>query len=444
MQENCNILIIGNGFDLAHGLPTTYSNFLDFGEKVNRIFSSPRGMSVHAYEKNNLLNWKMHDDVKAMLKQAYENKIYVSDADTMSSNKATINKGYINELHELITDNVWFKYFLECRSKIGKNWIDFESEMSRVIQALDEARLKVEAGGAYSELEENVKQRLIQISKNKNGSVQEICDSVQKIDEFTDDLNRELTKLIRALEIYISEVVEKIEIHKKSPDIEAIHVDYVLSFNYSNTFERVYGLGAYVEYDYIHGKADISHDIYTNNMVLGIDEYLDDERKNTDVEFIAFKKFYQRIFKQSIMKVTEWCSKIKQQDENAKYSRKFLQEQQIEFELATKNNSEDYKWDAFEELTAIRIRDFDEKHKKHQLYILGHSLDVTDKDILRDLILNDNVQTTIYYYSKDGHDKADLGDKIANLTKVIGEEELIKRTSEHTIIFKKQQEVVDR
>ena len=25
-----NILLIGNGFDLAHGLPTLYKNFLDF------------------------------------------------------------------------------------------------------------------------------------------------------------------------------------------------------------------------------------------------------------------------------------------------------------------------------------------------------------------------------------------------------------------------------
>ena len=25
-----NILVIGNGFDLAHGLPTTYKNFLDY------------------------------------------------------------------------------------------------------------------------------------------------------------------------------------------------------------------------------------------------------------------------------------------------------------------------------------------------------------------------------------------------------------------------------
>ena len=36
--------------------------------------------------------------------------------------------------------------------------------------------------------------------------------------------------------------------------------------------------------------------------------------------------------------------------------------------------------------------------KRHYLYFFGHSLDVMDKDILRDLILNDNVYKTIYYH----------------------------------------------
>lgn len=30
-----NILLIGNGFDLAHGLPTTYNDFLTFLEYIN-------------------------------------------------------------------------------------------------------------------------------------------------------------------------------------------------------------------------------------------------------------------------------------------------------------------------------------------------------------------------------------------------------------------------
>ena len=33
-----SILILGNGFDLAHNLPTKYSNFLDFCKIVDKFF----------------------------------------------------------------------------------------------------------------------------------------------------------------------------------------------------------------------------------------------------------------------------------------------------------------------------------------------------------------------------------------------------------------------
>ena len=93
------------------------------------------------------------------------------------------------------------------------------------------------------------------------------------------------------------------------------------------------------------------------------------------------------------------------------------------------------------EIERIRaeLKQLNENPPRHNLYIFGHSLDVTDKDILRDLILNDNVYTTIFY-----HDKDTMGQQIANLVKVIGQDELIRRTggSEKTIEFKKQQDMV--
>ena len=64
----------------------------------------------------------------------------------------------------------------------------------------------------------------------------------------------------------------------------------------------------------------------------------------------------------------------------------------------------------------------------HTLYIFGHSLDVTDQDVLKLFICNDNVQTKIFYYRKDEEDKTELGKLIRNLILIIGQEELIRRT----------------
>ena len=33
------LLVVGNGFDLAHGLPTSYADFLDFSCRLMRIYT---------------------------------------------------------------------------------------------------------------------------------------------------------------------------------------------------------------------------------------------------------------------------------------------------------------------------------------------------------------------------------------------------------------------
>ena len=58
-----------------------------------------------------------------------------------------------------------------------------------------------------------------------------------------------------------------------------------------------------------------------------------------------------------------------------------------------------------------------ERKKENKLYIFGHSLDVTDGDILKEMIEHDGIHTIIFY-----KDKARLGQQIANLVKVLGSE----------------------
>lgn len=49
-----------------------------------------------------------------------------------------------------------------------------------------------------------------------------------------------LNNLILALELYLSEYVEKIEINQYNPDIASLTPTHVLSFNYTDTYRRVY------------------------------------------------------------------------------------------------------------------------------------------------------------------------------------------------------------
>ena len=381
------ILLIGNGFDLAHGLPTSYSYFLDFCDKVSRIFTYLMYVDQKVYEKSALNIWDVDDSIKAKLLEWYKKR-------NENPDKLAV------EIYNNIKENIWIHSFLNIRYSLGKNWIDFESEISNVIQAFEcirdniERRERIQQSERSKVIKLEVAKDFVNISKEievlKELDLEDMYTNLKLFDAYIKKMTVDLDRLIRALEIYISEFINKIEVLQKNDDIKDINPDCVLSFNYSNTYERIYGQSNKIEYDYIHGKADITNNVNTCNLVLGIDEYLEEHDRDNKLEFLPFKKFYQRIYKLTDSSYMEWVDEIRQNLECP-----------------------------------------------YELYIFGHSLDKTDKDVLELLICNDNVQTKIYYHRKSNDDKKELGKLIRNLVRVIGAKELIRRTggSHKTIEF---------
>lgn len=401
-----NILIIGNGFDLAHGLPTKYDDFLDFCKKTRKIYTFREDASVNDYKCGDIDNWDMNDHIKNKLLDAFERrncKKILSDNGNYKL-RVTITNKPLDELYSHIDENAWLEYFLERRFFIGRNWIDFEAEISKVIQALDEAIKVKKSGKELNEMLVEKHKILLDVHKASKGSMKNAFKDVKTLNDFAAFLEKELGRLIRALEIYIAEFVGKIPVTEKNVDIEKMNIDHVLSFNYSDTYERIYSKGKKIECDYIHGKADIGKNINTSNLVLGIDEYLDDDIKDKELDLLSFKKYYQRIYKSTGNRYLDWVDEIK--DGYANYLNPLSLSGEIEY-------------------------------PGHMLYIFGHSLDVTDQDVLKMFICNDNVHTKIYYYRKNQDDKAELGKLIRNLILIMGQEELIRRTggAHKTIAF---------
>lgn len=453
-----NILIIGNGFDLAHELPTGYPDFLGFCRMIIAVYAKERNKNADKVWENLGIKLKREINTERLRMKFLE--LYSTSIIENDEYRGSIvrTKTFFDELSDDIENNIWIEYFLQNPMYQKENWIDFESEISKVIQSVDEGmKLSERVPSSLEDEVYDLNNEFIEEYFFKYDAISDTTDEIVigSLDNITyrivrDKLYRDLNKLIRALEIYLTEYVGKIECTLISPDIEDIVIrrgidedgterniiSKVLSFNYSNTYERKYlsrqtGLiDSYI--DYIHGKADIDNTIESNNMVLGIDEYLPKNRKNKDIEFIAFKKFYQRIYKETGCKYKEWIDNIK--DEYERYLKRKADA------IARENmyiSDTMHRVMARYEIEEIKA----EKCKKHYLFIFGHSLDVTDGDILRDLILNDNVYTTIYYLNKDA-----MGQQITNLVKVIGQDELIRRTGGNTktIEFKLQQDMVDR
>ena len=70
------VLIIGNGFDLEHDLPTSYKEFLEFCRRVKRIYTYSRESTLGTYVKNSLADWEINTYIKEKLANAFENRSY--------------------------------------------------------------------------------------------------------------------------------------------------------------------------------------------------------------------------------------------------------------------------------------------------------------------------------------------------------------------------------
>lgn len=381
-----NILMIGNGFDLEHDLPTKYTDFLKFVKSFQYAYVSAKAIPSQAY----------------MIKDEYLKLIF--------SNCEYEDR--VVALHTFIENNLWIDYFQKVYKEhlVNKeNWIDFESEIANIIRTIDEFKKYCEritwGEKENKDLENYYRTKLNKLFKHGINK--------DNINKNIPILLTDLHKLIGALEVYIWDYVGYEEIKYYNPDIEKIHPSKVFSFNYSDTYKKVYASNRKgVDYSFAHGiainnihffcgkenaseeeiKKCIQLNAENNTMVLGIDEYLPKERSSKEVEFIAFKKYYQRIYKKTGNEYKKW---LKQIDENVQAGRK----------------------------------------EENILYIFGHSLDVTDGDVLREFINNKNLKTIIFYRNKE-----QLGQQIANLVKILESENVVEKVygSNPSIIFQQQ------
>ena len=137
-------------------------------------------------------------------------------------------------------------------------------------------------------------------------------------------------------------------------------------------------------------------------MILGVNEYWEGDDKNTHTNFNLYKKFVQRIIKETRIDYKRVLRYMQSEDNKRK--------------------------------TVLEGKNSDSPYINH-FYIFGHSLDVTDGDIFREIIETDDADTTIFY-----KDKQQQANQIANLSKVLGQAKLLEYTFSisPTVIFKQQ------
>lgn len=373
------LLILGNGFDLAHGLPTKYSQFLDFSYDIMQINQAKEGSKANHFNNSSILH-------------------------NFFNNVDEVESSVVRKLCLMLSNNIWYTYLQEIYKENimrGENWIDFESEISVIIEFIDRECIDLSNSTHRFLSQYNDKTTMNNYTKirsfyltvsNSNWIINnnEINRKLT-IRELRKKLNEDLRNLAEALDIYLSEFVLKQPIVVYSPDIRAIQPEYVINFNYTNIYSKIYQSN--VNEFHIHGSCRNDVFVGENNIVLGIDEYWSEQERDNHTNFTIFKKFAQRIQRRTGKK---------------------------HFEIYEKLKSDQYE--------------------RVCVYVFGHSLDVTDKDILK-MFFDDAFVVTIFCRNEETE-----GEYIANVIKIIGEQKLIERVNQNppTIIFQKQADMIGK
>lgn len=417
LNNNCDILVIGNGFDLCHGLPTSYIDFMDFAiavehARVFRIGLGTGNVSFCDWLKNTNL-YKSRIGTKfefgiGRLCAKLDEDLSKSTVDQITIRNETgnnITKEYVdfndanlNEFYELLEDNLWYIFFKDLlkdqkvvqgkNGKIGAGWIDFEAEIRIAISYLDCSIRSMNIVydksmlGGY-----DVKNKSITIKDEIRfiesiGYFKSVIDSKctgMMLEEIRNKLYKDLRKMARALEIYLVNYIEKIKLDQIE-FIKSLNPKCVISFNYTHTYNSLYNMDGKCKIYYVHGENKENGVLDNNNFVLGIDEYWSEEYKNINTNYVIFKKFMQRIlfgtdknYSNILEQVDRWSKSI---------------------------------------------------DKKYNIHVIGHSLDETDKDILMPFLKNSHANITIW-----SHNQVNVGNLAANAIRIMGEDEVIKRSS---------------
>ncbi|MGE8573275.1 MAG: AbiH family protein [Acinetobacter amyesii] len=467
-----NILIVGNGFDLSHYLPTKYDHFMDvmraiikkdLGKPIQDVFNN----SVDTFPE---LISKVLDIKSALDEKSYQmnfNELFFKSRDIKFINKTkqiydttaiVVDFEDLVEFQYKLKQNCWFQYFNNHVEKI-KTWIDFEIKIEEVLGSfgklinsidsnnldfnnldlnlydfLDKNCIKVlehfpifkEVGGVYKVNGKNfaVPKQLYLNSKFCHG---EAVTNGFSSSSFLEYLIRQLDDFIEIFNSYLELIIDKLkplkklELFMESKSLLELgencwmEPNVIYSFNYTNTYQRLHNL---VRTEYLHG----SHG-ENQNIVLGISDLDDDTLKK--IKAFGFTKYHQKLFKDTdYLFLDIYKKKIKQHNLKIEYFEKdFGDSDPTAKKLARQN-----------------LMDVDSKLNLN-VQVWGHSLDVSDKDYIIDLFsLNDdmdrNVRVIIFYFDKQA--KFSL---LNNLLAILGKDKVEQWMKNKWLEFKPNPEV---
>ena len=460
-----NILIVGNGFDLSHYLPTKYDHFMlvmkaiekkDLKKPINDVLYSPFEHPIHLitkyFEISRALDQKSYemnfDHLFSQFKNSRDVEFITNTKKNYDISNVYLTEIQILEIQTKLKKNGWYQYFKNHVEEI-KTWIDFEQKIEAVLVVLAKSMVQIEKAeidiNDQFDLSDTLSKKDIKtlnffsFSKDIGGSVKvggkiritprqtyvnsRFCngshnDNGFSATTFLDFLHQELEEFIQIFNLYLELVINQlIPVHKFSIESkEWVSLDKIYSFNYTNTYQKFYDQSA--EIDYLHGSFGEKQ-----NIVLGVSDLNDESLKK--IKAFGFTKYHQKLFNE-----TDYLFLDSYKSDVARHKRK------IEY-FEKDFGSHDPLAKKFERQNLMEL----ESKLNLNISIWGHSLDLSDQDYIQDIFsLNDdidrNVRVIIYYFDKNA--KFAL---LNNLLAILNKDKVERWMKNEWLKFKKNPEI---
>lgn len=365
-----NILVLGNGFDVAHNLPTTYRDFILCCKALfNNSLIKGKDVIDNDIVRSVVEKAKKDDKYDLIKKYPFEilecaiceNKFKRDLSTCTNLHECDVVRKY-KEMRRETIDALFVKYFFEKITEI--QWCDIEHDIESCIDKIEQ--LVTQEGKEFFVHKQNsmllTDFDLNDVIRNeKNISL----DSIKFIrPEIINSVIHNLSLLLKQYLLWINNnklfnIMEKF-------NLSELKIEGIINFNYTSTYQRIYDNS--IKCCYIHGSVE-------SDIVLG------GRNKSIKEKYPLLDKEFQRLFYSTSSEYVDWLS----------------------------NN------------------------KENIIYIIGHSLDIIDGDVLRFILNHENVEKVIIYY----HNEESYCRYITNLRTILGTEILYKRmhNGENSNIF---------
>lgn len=381
------LLIIGNGFDLFHGLPTSFKDFYIFADNFSTIedcyLKAKNNKNELCYNRKRIPFNNNIDRIKAFSDFVKKGEFTIRFYERFKNIVKKNNKGVFN--NRLLE---YFRFLKTISKKSDINWCDFEMMIDNILHIIQDSFgcsfrndiIRQNAANDRVYLKKYEKIYNLYIKSVLNDSNNSLKDREKIV---LDNLLKDFKYFKMAFDIYVNDFINQMKVevfpieldewYKKS-DIEYLSFNYLSYHNYSSLIKEEKKV-TFI-HGYTHEVGDNYESInkyYKNGIVIGVP----DDSFN-DAKYIEFQKFFQRIMNKT---------------------------------------------------KGITIEDIE---KYSAMIIFGHSLHELDKTILKIVFDAASSQRHLYIYCRN---QEDMKNKLIRVISWYNKETLIEKISNNSISF---------